>query len=528
MANTNNFEISVGPSREKKSTASNVGKITTPTKPTELAPLKIEEPATTYSYTPHQRTTGGGGDNSTVTSRTQAFREADAGNWNQIQEQQAMQRIAEVETSNIQTFMQNFISRAVAERQGRRALGQFSMNLSKSSRYRQMASNLTTLASGKLGSAADKDNGFAVANGIIGAVGTVAGAIIGGVAGAGLGGAIAGAVNGFINIFNDSDKDREKAELYAQMQQNITAYMANLTNRDSTIMNTMDQIYSSMDTMRATYGAQFVDTMYNYFLAKSGMTSDAYSLLTGNFNTFEGIGYGQVSADGQIFDTLTDGNQNLFNNIYAQLQLGDITGNQSLLDNMVQSLYGADTELAMTLRGYENDLRTAIKSSLNQQSQAIWQTRGDLAGIGVSARSENISSTEEIGSAEAELASSGLRGGTTGNNAALARLSRDLGQIQYAANVASVIGTMKYNIQNAQLNASSTAYSYRIAQKKAVNNALNSSILSFNSIGRSSMATEREANYYITEAQAEQRQFEQKFENMAENDKNRIFEVTQG
>ena len=515
-------------------------KVASPIKAPELATLKVTTPSssTSVTQTAGKRTTGGGGVNSvsgasfdtstgtynSVTSNNRSFREADSSNWNEIQERQAMQRIAEAETSNISTVDTEY----TPEPERKRALSEFSMSLSKSSRYRQMASNLTTLASDKLGSAADKDKGFAIANGIIGAVGTIAGAVIGGGVGAGLGGAIAGAINGFINIFNDSDKDREKAELYAQMQQNITAYMANLTNRDSTIMNTMDQIYSSMDSMRASYGAQFVDTMYNYFLAKSGMTSDAYSLLTGNFNTFEGIGYGQVSEDGQIFDTLTDGNQNLFNNIYAQLQLGDITGNQSLLDNMVQSLYGANTELAMTLRGYENELRTAIKGSLNQQSQAIWQAKGDLASIGVSARSENISGTEEIGSAEAESASSGLRGGTTGNNAALARLSRDLGQIQYAANVASVIGTLKYNIQNAQLNASSTAYSYRIAQKKAVNNALNSSIMSFNSIGRSSMATEREANYYITEAQAEQKNFSEKFENMAENDKDRIFEVTQG
>lgn len=548
MAEAYDYEIgtgvSVSKSRTKKKNTSTieVQKTTTSSKssgtPSLADVLAMDAPAektAPITYEPHQRTTGGGGVNSvsgaafdtstgtynTVSANNQAFREADAQNWNAIQEQQAMERIAEVETSNIQTVEPEPVRN--------RALNEFSMNLSKSARYRKMASNLSTLASDRTNSADEKDKNWAIGTSIHTVLASLVGLAFGGAAGMKIASGLATAINTGANaLFNTSGKDREQSELYSQMQGNITAYLTNLTNRDTTIMNTMDQIYSSMDNMRATYGTQFVDTMYNYFLAKSGMTSDAYSLLTGNFNTFEDIGYGKVSEDGQIFDTLTDGNQNLFNNIYAQLQLGDITGNQSLLDNMVQSLYGADTELAIALQGYENDLRTALKSSISQQSQAVWQTKTGLESESVTARSENISATEQIGSAEAESASSGLRGGTMGNNAALARLSRDLGQIQRTANVASMIGTLKYNIQNAQLNASSTAYSYRMAQKKAVNNALNNAVLSFNSINRSAQSTERTANYYLDEAQYEQKQFNEKFESVAEDDKDRIFEVTQG
>lgn len=418
------------------------------------------------------------------------------------------------------------ISSHTYKTQEKRALSEFSVGLSKSKRYSQLASNLSTLSSSRIQNADDKDAGFGIANGIIGALGIVVGAIAGGGAGATLGGTIATGVNGVVNLFNTSYKDREKAQLYANMQNELLGYLSNLTNRDTTIMNTMDQIYSSMDNLRGSYGSQFVDTMYNFYLAQSGMTSDAYSLLTGNFETFEDIGYGSVSAENGVFDTLTDGNQALFNNIYAQITAEDITGNQNLLDTMVQSLYGANTEMALQLREYENDLRNALKGTFNQQKQMVGQARNELAVSNADARSEGISAAEQIAQAEAESASSGLRGGTTGNNAALARLSRDLGQIQRTASTAALIGTLKYNIMNAQENASATAYAYRNAQKKAVLGAINSSVQSFNSIGRSAKGAERSANYYLNESQNYEKQFRSDFENVAEKDKDKIMQVT--
>lgn len=409
----------------------------------------------------------------------------------------------------------------------KRGLNDFTIGLSKSDRYRQMASNLATLATSRTNSANGKDKGFMIGAGVNSTLASIIGLAVGGVAGMGIASGLATGLNSLVNgLFNDSDKDREKAALYEQMAGNITGYLTNLTNRDTTIMNTMDQIYSSMDSLRGTYGSEFVDMMYNYYLAQSGMTSDAYSLLTGNFQTFEEIGSGNVSAENGVFDTLTDGNQNFFNNVYAQLQIGDLTSNKPLLDRMVQSFYGADTELAIQLRGYENELRTALKGASAQQDQMMLQSRYELESLGATIRGENISYQQSIGGAEAEAASSGVRGGTSGNNVALARLTRDLGQIQRTANYASMIGTLKYNIQNAQLNASSTAYSYRMAQKRAITGALNSSIASFNAIGRASQSGERQSNYYLAESKSYQRQFTEQFEGMSEKDKDAIFKVT--
>ena len=513
MAIENNYEISITPTTKK----------TVPYNKPELAPLKVTEPEKPTVAT--ETSSSSNVSKTNVTFNNRAFREADSSNWNEVQEQQAMQRIAEVEASNIQTVE----PQAVAEPPRNRTLGEFSAPYSKTKRYRQINSNLATLAQELSDKADSEDKGWSIGKAVNSGLAAIIGIATGGAVGLSIATSLATGLNeGAEALFNGSGDKRTAAKQYAQMAGNIQNYMSNLASRDTTILNTMDQIYSSMDNLRANYGSQFVDTMYNLYLAKSGMTNDAYSLLTGIFNTFENIGYGQVSADGQIFDTLTEGNQNLFNNIYAQLQLEDITSNKTLMDSMVQSLYGADTELAISLRGYENDLRTTILSSLNQQSQAVWSTKRSLEDAGTSARSENISATEQIGSAEAESASSGLRGGTTSNNANLARLSRDLGVIRNAANVASIIGGLKYKMVNAQLNASSTAYSYRMAQKKAVVGAFNASILSFNEQGRTAFSGERTGNYYLEEAQEEERQFTESFNNMAEADKDRIFEATRG
>jgi len=393
-------------------------------------------------------------------------------------------------------------------------------NKSKSSKYRQIATNLTTLASDKVTDAAAKDKTSSIMQGVMTGAGTILGGIIPGVGGVVVGG-IASLLGGLIGLSN-GDKEREEAQRYTNMAQEITGYMESLTERDTTILNTMDQISSSMDSLRGTYGSAFVDTMYNYYLAKSGMTSDAYSMLTGNVNTFENIGVGTVSEENGMFDSLTMSNQDLFNNIYAQLQLEDIKANQSLLDTMVQALYNGDTEMGLNLKGYENELKTMFGSTAIQQSSMIFNAQGQLVENNAQNRSEMIQGAENIGSAEASQATSGVRGGTTSNNANLARLSRDLVQIQRTAQIGAIIGSLRYNLMNSQLNASSTAFSYRNAEQRMISGALNNAVASFNSVGRTGRAGERSANYSISEAQEYERQFKKNYSESSENDKERI------
>ena len=406
-----------------------------------------------------------------------------------------------------------------------RGLSEFSMNMSKSQRYRQMASNLATLSAERIKRANTKDARYSAYNNILTGVTGIVSAING------VAGAIVGGVGALFNLGNDSEKDREMAELYSQMNTNVVNYLTNLTNRDTTILNTMDQIYSSMDNLRTSYGSSFVDTMYNFYLARSGMTSDAYSMLTGNgknVRTFEKGQYGTASEEGGVFDTLTDGNQDMFNNIYAQLSMEDVTGNKNLMTKLVQQLYGEETEFSLQLQGQEAELQSFLERTLDSTGQNIYSAGLQVMSESAQQRGENISYAQQIGSAEAEEASSGLRGGTTGANSALARLSRDLGQIQRAANAASIIGTLKYNIIEAQKNASSTAYNYRLAQKKAVVGAVGSATLSFNSIGRTAQGGERSANYYLDEAKGYQKQFNENFEKMSEKDKDAVFKAIRG
>ena len=469
------------------------------TKPTKTSDFEFS-PSYDFTFKPQ---------NTTIqTSETKTTKKT---NTNDTERRQQQQRIAEMRAQS-QTI----------ERPARtsRALSEFSIGLSKSDRYRQIASNLSTLAGKNLQTYEEKSGAWDTYNKVLPGVTSLATAINPWL------GAAVGLVGGLANLFNNSGDYKEKAQLYSNMNDSITKYLTNVTNRDTTIMNTMDQIYSSMDNLRGTYGSQFVNTMYNYYLAKSGMTSDAYSMLTGNFETFEDIGYGSVSSENGVFDTLTDGNQALFNNIYAQITIEDITGNKNLLDSMVQSLYGANTEFGMQLREYENELRNVLINSREQTSQLLFQGRNELVSQYINARSENISAAEQIADTEARSASSGLRGGTTGNNAALARLSRDLGQIQRTANTAALLGTLKYHVLNAQKNASATAYSYRNAQRKAVIGALTENVSSWNEIGRASKGGERSANYYLSEAQSYQRQFTEDFNEVAEKDKDKIFAAT--
>ena len=462
---------------------------------------------TTLTYKPtRKRTTGGGGVN-----KIEGYNLNDKGVWNQSYIEPIV--VPEISVPEPVTATQPIQTRG---------LNEFSMDMSKSQRYRQMASNLATLSAERLKRANTKDSRYSTYNTILTGVTGVVSAING------IAGAIVGGVGALFNLGNDSAKDREMSELYSQMNTNIVNYLSNLTNRDTTILNTMDQIYSSMDNLRTSYGSSFVDTMYNFYLARSGMTSDAYSMLTGNVRTFEKGQYGTASEEGGVFDTLTDGNQDMFNNIYAQLSMEDVTGNKNLMTQLVQQLYGEETEFALQLQGQEAELQSFLERTLNSTGQNIYSAGLQVMSESAQQRGENISYAQQIGSAEAEEASSGLRGGTTGANSALARLSRDLGQIQRAANAASIIGTLKYNIMDAQKNASSTAYNYRLAQKRAVVGAVGSATLSFNSIGRTAQSGERSSNYYLDEAKSYQRQFNENFEKMSEKDKDAVFKAIRG
>lgn len=314
---------------------------------------------------------------------------------------------------------------------------------------------------------------------------------------------------------------KSQAEKYANLSDSVIAYMESLENRDAIINNAMSDVTGTMQDMRLTYGDAFVDQFYNLMLAKSGMTSNAYSLLTGNFRTFNQGQYGTESGEAGLFDELTMGNGELFNNTYAQLERSDIEG---IMNSLTQALFAGETELGLQLRGYETDIQNLMEGFITSQEASLNDAMATMTSLSSQARQENISTAEQIGSASAERASSGFRGGTSTANEALARLSGDLSRIATAAQASNLINSLRYTMKQQELNASSTAYNYRTAQKQILLRAQNATILGLNSVGRTFSEAEGLSNTQINEAVEYQNQVEEGFAEMSDAEVNAVLD----
>lgn len=371
----------------------------------------------------------------------------------------------------------------------------------KAGKYRQLSSNLTNLVQqryDKIAEKKQKQNWWNVGLKLLGgAIDIVSGGVWGTLATEAVGGFINAGANEAIN------KYQKEALTFEQMAGNVQGYLSSLASSDTTVESAMNSLYGSLDEMRTTYGSGFVDQLFDYYLIASGMTPDSYSLLTNNFKTFDRIGYGQVSEEDGAFDSLTNGD-NYFDNTYAQITMNDIA---KIHDNLVMSLYGANTSFATQLRGYEKELRSVLEGSLAEQNQILNEASNELTQLNINARTENLGYEQNIGSAEAGEAVSGMRGGTSYNNSALARLSRDLGLVKRAAELTSFIGRINYQIENAQRNTASTAFNLMQNQIVAQKRAEESAVIGFNAIGRSLKSAERQRNYYVEEASDYQRQY---------------------
>ena len=378
----------------------------------------------------------------------------------------------------------------------------FATNLGKQSKYKKLANNLTTLYKQlrEEGDAkqAEKQRAATLTRTIGSAIGTglTSVAPIIGIGVTAISELIGGAMDKEgADAYN---KYNARATRLQQTTENLLDYMESLEQRDEIINNTMGSINSTLGELKLTYGDAFVDQFYNLMLAKSGLTPDSYSMLTGNFRTFNESRYGTVSGENGLFDELTNGSEDLFNNFYAQLTSNDLEGINTAL---TQALFSSNTTLGEELRKNETDLRTMMEGFFNTQEENIEGARASLESAFASAREDNIGYAEQIGSAEASRASSGFRGGTSTANEALARLSADMGRIASSAQLASIITNYRYAMKQQELNASSTAYNYRVAQKQSAMNAKYSMLLSINSVANTTQQSENEADKLIINAQ---------------------------
>lgn len=391
-------------------------------------------------------------------------------------------------------------------------LSTFASSLKKRAKYNQLSENMKTLSNQMRERSAAKSarvkRQTAWASGITSGLSLIATAINP------VFGAIVGATGGLITTGIASDNDTsqldEKATRFEQTMSDFLDYSEYLAQGDIIANNARESILGSLTGMRQTYGDAFTDQFYNLMLAKSGMTPDDYSLLTGNFRTYEQGMYGQVSGENGLFDELTQG-ADFFNNMYAQLTSNDL---ESIKTSLTQALFAGDTEIGEQLRGYENDLNVMFQNYITGSEASMSQLGASLAQTASNRRAEEINAAESIGGAEAQRASSGLRGGTSGANVALARLSADLNRISSLASASSALTQMMASMRQQQLNASSTAYNYRSAQRQMKISTFNAAINTTNSVGRTAQEAERQRNLSIENARVTEERINKVLEGM--------------
>ena len=381
----------------------------------------------------------------------------------------------------------------------KRDLSTFSASLKKSAKYNKLASNLTTLYEKTMKEGAEKQRraqeDAGLIRGIFGvvtAISTAINPIFGAVVGAG-GELIAGQVG---QGANDTAYVTHANEI-AQIASNVLGYSESLQKRDELLVQAMDSITSEMNNMRNTYGGAFVDQFYNLMLAKSGMTPDDYSLLTGNFRTFEAQRYGTESGEAGLWDELTESNADMFNNFYAQLTQDDLKGIQ---DSLNRALFSGETEVGYQLRGYENDLNTMYQNFVTSQWGTLADASASLEKINRQNLADQINNELAVGSAEAERASSGVRGGTAMSNERLARFNADLSRMAGMATATNFIRQLRYEMEQQKLTASSQAYNYRSAQRQLALRTQNAMLSSMTSVGMTAGQAESKTNAQIINA----------------------------
>ena len=505
---------------DTKSTGVEVGKKAFETVQTGDVMDLPKTPTVTSGYTQRagQRTTGGGG----VNSGTDMYFDTSTGTY--YNEAPSYTTESNIETvADEEDWYQQVLAQRKAEeeakaekdRQAQDYLSNFSAQLSKRSKYNRLAENFETLRKKAQGDAKDKLASERSSANIVRGIGAIGSLIP----------VVGSAFNLIMNLAGNQiesdagdayDDAQTRIKEFEQAQTAILDYQDYLENRDLVLNNAMTSITGARSDLNATYGKAFVDQFYSTMLAKNGLTPDDYSLLTENFRTFNRWQYGEQSKDSGFFDELTEGNNDIFGNIYKQITEEDIAG---IKDSLTRALFAGNTELGETLRGYENELSVALEGFINTQESSAYDLQATLAGIATQNRSTAISGAESVGSAQAGRASSGLRGGTSFANEAIAKLSADMNRIAGLANATQAINRFMLQMKQQQLNATSTAYNYRTAMKKANIGAVNSAISGINNaVVKTASDAEFSADEYRFNAVEKQNQVKKTMDSLTDAD----------
>lgn len=398
----------------------------------------------------------------------------------------------------------------------------------KTSNYLRASQNLSTISreySDKASSAKGWDSAIQTIAGIGGTVGQL-------ISSPWLQGISAGvsALSSWITggIAKDNTK---KANAASDAATYMAEYANALTERDSLIMNAMQGIESGRQQMRSQYGAEFENLIYNFYLAKSGVSPDTYSLLNGNFQTFENIGYGRQSetiTNSQVeragagipdmggilaeynklptgLDSLTQGESNFFKTMYKAISSGDL---KPILNDLVKALYGSDSTIGMQLKSYEVEARKILEEGLAANTETLLDAEGNLRVTGISKQEQSIQSAEQMGSAQAERASSGMRGGTASNNEKLVQLQKDLNEMKGMAQASVVLRSLQYSLNKIRQNTAYSVLTNRLNQKAIIQQAKDTATINLSAMGMTANESQYKMNQTLETAKGYEKEIE--------------------
>ena len=390
---------------------------------------------------------------------------------------------------------------------------------SKSSRYLKASNELNTISREWQGKVADVQSTVGLFTGLGDAARGAGGALVSSGIATTVGGwlEVAGSIwNGLVSgIGGYVIKNRQKkADASANASKYMAEYANALTERDSLISSTMRQLDTGRQNMRDQYGSEFESMVYNLYLAQNGITPTTYSLMTGNFNTFENIGYGSTSTPVNRtvnfglgleyptnkeyeLDSLTYGDNNTFQNMYRSINSGDL---KPIIDNLVKALYSSDSTVGMQLKAYEVEARQVLEAGLEAQNEALIDAQGNLNASALNKQQENISATEQMGSAQAGRATSGMRGGTATNNEKLVQLQKDLNEMKGIAQASIVMRSLQNSIKKIQTNTAYSVLTNRLNQKAMIQQANANATANVSAMGATVAETEHQSNLGIESA----------------------------
>ena len=284
-----------------------------------------------------------------------------------------------------------------------------------------------------------------------------------------VGGIIGGLVGGFIGIFTGDAKAKQQLRQWSDEAK--LGRMEATVNRNDAIIASQRMINNTRNSFDATYGTGMYDeydelfqTIFNLPAGTQTVSDLLESLSTDNVS-------GKVTSS--VFGKLSS------DSLTESLSLQDI--NAGYLEYMKQQIHTADTVLGMQFAYNTERENMMIDSYLSSVEEYNLQLAQQFDTAFLQRRMERINEEMTMGEASTAQAGSGMRQTGTGTNlTTIQQFQNDLADVAYSSMLSYAL--RGYQLQGERTNADLLAEVYSIRQQNAMTTqeALNSSIDSYN------------------------------------------------